>query len=154
MLGTISKAQTVGLGASGIYNLQTSSVGFGVRIPIYGQGRLNYVPQVAYYPGFNQVHEFYLGFGLEYNVGLTRNIRAYALGNAAINGWINYANSPLQNAGFANWGLEAGAGIAGKGCIQPFAEWRYNVRWQEANLRVGISYIFGCGGGFTCPSYM
>ena len=151
---TVLIGQPVGIGVSGIYNLQTESIGFGLRGAIYGK-RVNIIPQVAYYPSFNKVHEIFLGIGAEYNAIIEKNVRFYALGHGAFNAWLNHENSTKKNAQLSNWAAEVGLGVAGRNCWQPFLEYRYNVKWQETNLRVGITYILRCkSGGYTCPSYL
>ena len=86
-----------------------------MRGMIYGN-KVNVVPQIAYYPAFNKVHELYVGVGAEYNVIIRNNTRFYGLVHGAFNGWINYEGSTKKNAKFTNWAAEGGVGVAGRGC--------------------------------------
>jgi hypothetical protein len=60
------RSQNIGIGADVMYNFQTESFGAGARVSIFPNNRLSFVPQFSYYPGFNKVHEYYLGLALEY----------------------------------------------------------------------------------------
>lgn len=149
----------VGIGLGAIYNLQTESTGFEFRGIIYGD-KINIVPQVAYYPnlGINKIHEFYLGVDGEYNFLIKDKARFYGLAHLAYNGWINNHNTSKKENNYNNWCAEAGVGIAGKNCWQPFIEYRYNAKWYEANLRIGIIHKFGCKSNsyktkYQCPAF-
>ncbi len=139
------KADGVGLGVSAIYNLQTESFGAGLRVNLKPSNLFRIVPQVAYYPSFNKIHEFYAGLGLEINVFKVKKYNFYLLGNVAYNGWLNHEASQMKKAKYGNIALEGGGGIAkNTGCWRPFIEYRYNGWWMETNLRLGIMYVFGC----------
>ena len=149
-------AQKRSIGAEAIYNFQTSSIGFGGRFEI----PLRYfsvVPQVSYFPSFNKVTEFYAGASLHANIIKKKRWTGYGILHGAFNGWMNYGDSPMKDAKFANWDAEVGLGIKGNSCIFPFVEGRYNLRWREATIHVGVAYTFGCkdkkGVGTTCPVY-
>ncbi|HUW07651.1 MAG TPA: hypothetical protein VMW01_15490 [Williamwhitmania sp.] len=153
---SVLQAQHTALGGEVIYNIQTSSYGAGLRVELPYK-YFSIVPQVAYYPAFNKVTEFYAGASLHLNVIKAKQWTGYGILHGGYNGWINYQNSAVKNAKFSNWDAEAGAGIKLNRCLYPFLECRYNVKWREANLRLGIAYTFGCkskgGGGSGCPAY-
>jgi len=149
-------AQKKSAGLEGIYNFQTSSIGFGGRFEMPFR-YFSVVPQVSYFPAFNKVSEFYAGASLHANILKMKKWASYGIIHGAFNGWLNYADSPMRDAKFANWDAEAGLGLKTNGCIFPFVEGRYNFKWQEATVHVGIAYTFGCkdkkGIGSTCPVY-
>ncbi|TAL58743.1 MAG: hypothetical protein EPN85_10860 [Bacteroidetes bacterium] len=157
----IVKAQNFGIGADIMYNFQTESFGAGVRGNFFPNRTLSIVPQFSYYPGFNKVHEYYLGLGLEYKFLRLNKFDFYAIGHGAYNSWINYASSAMDGARQTNWNLEGGLGVTTKKCLRPFLEYRYNLKFQETHLRLGLLYLFGCKGGGggnkkgggLCPAY-
>lgn len=154
-------SQKFGVGVEAIYNFQTNSFGPGLRCEIV-KNQISIVPQIAYYPGFNKVSEFYAGASLHLNIMSYGTYTLYGILHASYNGWINYAESPMENAKFSNWCLEGGLGLRTSQCIRPFLEFRYNVKWKEANIRLGVIYFFNCknkGGksrkkkAMSCPAY-
>ncbi len=142
----IVNAQTFGLGASAIYNFQTESFGGGIRAE-FPMGDFSIVPQIAYYPGFNKIHEYYLGIGLHQNLFHIKSWTFYALLQGAYNGWINYEVSPMDDAKYSNWDFEGGIGVKTSRCFRPFLEYRYNLKWKETNLQLGFMYFFHCKNG-------
>ncbi len=159
------KAGGEGFGASVIYNFQTESFGSGLRINFKPYKVFRIVPQVAYYPSFNKVHEYYVGLGLELNVVKIKQYSFYLLAHGAYNGWVNNTESKMKDAKYSNVALEGGFGVVrNKGCWRPFLEYRYNAWWKEGNLRLGIMYVFGCNDKYanlnkqrrrsvSCPAY-
>ena len=152
-------AQTVqepwGLGASGIYNFQTKSIGAGLRASFRPNEDFSYVPQVSYFFPFNKVHELHVGMAVEYKVYRHEYFDIYPLVHAGYNYWANYNQSGMEGAQPHNWNLEGGIGIEGTGQWRPFAEYRYNVRFRETHLSVGILYIFNQPkkrGAVKCPT--
>jgi hypothetical protein len=149
MSGIYGFSQKHGVGGAIIYNFQTNSIGLDLRtdLPLknidFLEG-ISLVPQLAYFPSFNKVHEFYIGSSVHLGVYTINKWKFYALGNLSYNGWINYENSKKKNAKFSNLGLEGGLGITTKKCLRPFMEFRYNVKWKEANLRLGFIYTIKC----------
>ena len=151
-------SQNTGIGASAIYNLQTRSIGIEARAEypleqFYLLEGLTFAPQISYFPGFNKVHEFYLGSSIHLGIYTIKKWRIYGLANIAYNGWINHKDSKSERAKFSNIGFDLGGGITGTTCLRPFFEYRYNVYWQEANLRLGIIYTLKCDkrGMVPCP---
>jgi hypothetical protein len=154
-------SQNVGVGADVMYNFQTEGFGAGARVSIFPNKRLSFVPQFSYYFGFNKVHEYYAGLGLEYKVIRKNKFNIYAIVHGAYDSWLNYQESSLKGAQQSNWNLEGGVGISTNKCLRPFLEYRYNVKFRETHLRLGLLYIFGCKGGTSkswksskrCPAY-
>ncbi len=164
-----AKAGGIGIGLSAMYNLQTESFGAGFRLNLKPSSTFRLIPQVAYYPSFNKIHEYYAGLGLELNIFKIKSYSFYLLAHGAYNGWLNVETSLMKDAQYGNWASEGGAGIVkNTGCWRPFSEFRYNGNWKETNFRIGIMYVFGgCnkrgvgnnGGGrkkrsaMHCPAY-
>jgi len=136
-------AQKLGVGASAIYNLQTESFGGGIRAE-FPMCNFSIVPQIAYYPAFNKINEYYLGLALHQNLFHIRSWTFYLLLHGGYNGWINYTISHMDNAKYSNWDLEGGVGIKTNRCFRPFLEYRYNLKWKETNLQLGFMYFFNC----------
>ena len=143
----IATAQNIGLGAEAIYNFQTESFGAGARVNIFPNNRLSIVPQFSYYFAFNKVNEYNAGLGLEYKIIRANKFNIYALAHGAYNAWLNHERSEMKDAKQNNLNLEAGAGISTNTCLRPFLEYRYNVKFRETHLNLGLLYIFGCSGG-------
>ena len=148
-------AQEIGIGAAGMYNFQTSGWGAGVRVPIHPQEQVTWTPQLAYYFPFNKVNETIIGLGLEYKFLRMPNTDYYSILHVGYDNWANASQSALKGATIANWDCELGMGLAGRNCLKPFVEYRYNLRFLETHLQVGFIYIFGCGGSTIdrCPAY-
>jgi hypothetical protein len=138
------KGQTLGIGASGIYNFQAEGFGVGVRASIFPNNRLSFVPQFSYFLPFNKVHEYYICLAGEYKFIERDRINAYAILQGGYNSWLNYADSPMEGAKQNNWDLEGGFGISNYNCLRPFIEYRYNLRHRETNLHLGLLFVFGC----------
>ncbi len=158
-------SQKFGVGLSAIYNPQTESFAAGLRAEIPKE-KYSIVPQVAYYPAFNKITEFYGGVSVHLNVLDLKKLTFYAIGNASYNGWLNYSSSSIEGGSMSNWGAEAGGGLTTKGCFRPFLEYRYNAKWQETNARFGLIYFFKCNNknsksrgnkgkrkAMSCPAY-
>lgn len=159
LIGLNSYSQKIGMGLSLIYNFQTMSFGPSIRAEII-KGEVSIVPQIAYYPAFNKITEFYAGASLHLNLMSYGDITMYGIANGSFNGWINYESSAMKNAKFPNWGGEVGLGLKKGKCLRPFMEFRYNFKWKEANLRLGIMYFFNCDKknhrkkkAVSCPAY-
>ncbi len=149
-------SQNVGAGGDIMYNFQTESFGVGARANIFPNNRLSFVPQVSYYFAFNKVEEYYLGLGLEYKVLMRDRFNIYLLAHGGYNKWLSYEKSPMEGAEPNNWNGEGGIGISNNKCLRPFLEYRYNLKFKETHLRVGLLYIFGCSGGSRadrCAAY-
>lgn len=144
LLPKLSNSQNIGIGGDVMYNFQSEGFGAGARVNFFPNNRLSFVPQFAYYFKFNKVNEYYAGLGLEYKFIKTKKINIYGIVQGAYNSWLNYEASPMSGAQKNNWNVEAGIGISNNWCLRPFMEYRYNIKFQETHLRLGILYIFGC----------
>lgn len=147
LIPALSNAQNIGVGADAMYNFQTESVGVGARVNFFPNKRLSIVPQFSYYFPFNKVNEYYAGLALEYKFIKRDKFNLYAVAQGAYNSWLNYESSVMEGAQQNNWNLEGGIGISNNWCLRPFMEYRYNLKFQETHLRLGLLYIFGCKGG-------
>jgi hypothetical protein len=147
--------QTVGYGASVIYNFHATGFGADLRMKIPLTKRLSVVPQVAYFPSFNDYHEYYAGAAIHWEVARIGTYNLYLLGAGYYNDWINAETyAPGQDERY-NFAYEAGLGLVRSfGCIRPFIENGYDIKWRENSLRIGI-YIYpgSCGGKEKCPAY-
>lgn len=143
ILYTNAKSQTIGVGASGIYNFQSESFGAGVRGSVFPNKRLSVVPQFSYFFG-PKVKEYTIGLGLEGKFIKREKLIMYAILHGGYNKWISYQESGLKNAQPVNWNFEGGIGITTNTCLRPFLEYRYNVKFKETHLNLGFLYIFGC----------
>lgn len=141
------KSQNIGIGADVLYNFQTESIGAGARINFFPNARLSIVPQFSYYFAFNKINEYYAGLGLEFKFIRTQKVNFYAIAHGAYNAWLNYEVSPMKGAQPNNWNLEGGIGVSTNTCLRPFLEYRYNLKFMETHLRLGVLYIFGCNNG-------
>ncbi len=146
-----SNAQQNLAGGSLVYNLHTRSLGLGVRaeIPLEKVDLLegiSIVPQLTYYPPFNPVHEFYLGSSVHLGVYSIDRWLFYTLANVSYNGWINNDDTQYREGKFSNLGIEAGIGVSAeiKKCFHPFFECRYNFKWNDLSLGLGLLYTLKC----------
>jgi len=157
----LGRTQNVGIGGDVMYNFQTESIGAGARVSIFPNEKLSFVPQISYYFPFNKIHEYYFGLGVEYKFIRRNKFNIYAIGHGAYDSWLNYESSKMKGAKKNNWDFEGGVGISTNKCLRPFLEYRYNVRFRETHLRLGLLYILGCKGGGSkawkgsklCPAY-
>lgn len=141
---TISYSQNIGIGASAIYNFQTESFGAGARVSIFPNNRLSIVPQASYYFKFNKVEEYLVGVSFEYKFIYREKFHIYGLAHGAFNQWLSYDRSAMKGAKPNNWNGELGLGISTNTCLRPFLEYRYNFKFFETHLQLGLLYIFGC----------
>lgn len=141
------KAQKIGVGGDVMYNFQTEGWGAGARVIFFPNNRLSFTPQFAYYFPFNKVNEYYAGVALEYKFIRRQRFNIYAIAHGAYDSWLNYDVSPMKTAHLNNWDFEGGLGISTNTCLRPFLEYRYNTRFLETHLRLGVLYVFGCRKG-------
>ncbi|MBN4052217.1 MAG: hypothetical protein COC01_07835 [Bacteroidetes bacterium] len=157
----VSAQGRTGVGISGNYNFQNGGIGAGIRLEYIWSARLIFSPQLDYYFPFNQFNELYAGMAINYAIlPFGRNGYLYVLGGGYYNMLLNYASFNSEKAKLNNFAVEAGAGIArARGCLRPFLEQRYDFKWKEANIRLGIMLYFGaCSGNgktgnYICPAY-
>lgn len=159
------RSQNIGAGVSAMYNFQSESFGAGARVNFFPDRTISYVPQFSYY-FIGPVSEFHVGLGIELKVKRGNTLNYYVMAHGGYNQWMNAGSSGMEGAQTVNWNLEGGAGITTNKCLRPFLEYRYNIKFQETHLRLGILYIFGCGGSgngyrderrvrraVVCPAY-
>ena len=157
--------QNIGIGGSAIYNFQSESFGAGARVNFFPNNNLSFVPQFSYY-FFGPVSEWTAGLSLELKVVKLNTFNFYLLAHGGYNTWINFDASNMEGASPKNWNAEAGIGVTTNKCLRPFLEYRYNIKFQETHLQLGLLYIFGCGNdggsyrntgrmkrGTVCPAY-
>ncbi len=144
-----SLSQNIGVGADVMYNPQTESFGVGTRVCFFPYNRLSIAPELSYYPpaSFNKVNELNVGLAAEYKFIYKERFNIYAIAHGAYNHWINYAESPMKGAKPTNLNLECGLGISTNKRLRPFLEYRYNIRFMETHLRLGVLYIFNSNQG-------
>ncbi len=147
------------LGVSGVYDFQTNGIGAGVRAYIPLTKKIAVSPQVHYFLPFNNIHELYAGASFQYNLFKIRSFVFYPLAAGYYNRWMNYSKFEGPKAQLNNIGEEVGLGVmTWQGCLRPFAEQRYDIKWKEFIFHIGILISFGdCfGGGQShklCPAY-
>jgi hypothetical protein len=135
----------IGYGASAIYNFQAEGIGADLRVRIPTPvNNLYVVPEISYYPPFNRYHELYAGGALQYDILRIRSYNLYLLGAAYYNFWINADDYAPEGKKKHNFAPEVGGGLVrNRGCWRPFIENRYDFKWKEDNLRIGIYYYPG-----------
>jgi len=138
-----------GYGVSVIYNFHATGWGAALRAKIPVKGKLFAVPEVSYFPSFNDYHEYYAGAALHYELFSIGSYIFYPLAGGYYNNWINAEDFAPGQRKKNNFVAEAGAGLVRSyGCIRPFIENRYNFKWKEDNLRIGIYwYPRSCSSG-------
>jgi hypothetical protein len=145
-----------GYGAGIIYNFHVEGFGAEARIKIPLIRNLSLVPEFSYFPGFNEYHEYYAGGALHYELLNLGSYNFYVAAGGYYNNWLNYDEFTPDNRNKTNFVFEAGGGLVrNHGCIRPFIEDRYDFKWKENSLRIGI-YIYprscnGSGGKEKCP---
>ncbi|MEP7171555.1 MAG: hypothetical protein ABI855_19445, partial [Bacteroidota bacterium] len=127
--------------------------GAGLRVKIPIRNRLSAVPEISYFPSFNRYHELYAGVALHYEILTIRSYNLYLAAGGYYNNWINaeaYAPGLKKKNNFAP---EAGGGLVrNRGCWRPFIEDRYDFKWKENTLRIGIYWYPGsCSKNEKCP---
>lgn len=154
----VGKSQTIGAGASAIYNFQSESFGAGARVSIFPNNRLSFTPQFSYFFPFNKINEYTIGLAVEGKIIKRQKLNIYALLHGGYNSWLNYKSSGMKDAKPTNWNFEGGLGISTNTCLRPFIEYRYNTRFRETHLDIGFLYIFGCNKNKSldntrCPNF-
>lgn len=139
-----ANAQQFGAGASAMYNFQSEGFGFGFRGNLMPNATFSLVPQLSFFPSYNTVNEWTVGLGAEVKIIRAKRFFIYGLGHVGYNSWSNFLESPMYNAQKHNWNLELGGGISTYHCLRPFLEWRYNVKFMESPLQLGLIYVFNC----------
>jgi hypothetical protein len=146
------------IGASAIYDFQSNGIGIGARAYFPLTERFAVSPQVAYFPPFNSIHELYAGASLQFAFLFFQEWHMYLLGSGYYNRWFNARDYSGTAAKPNNFAPEGGLGIMKTyGCLKPFAEGRYDTKWKEFHVQLGILLSFGdCfipSGRDRCPAY-
>ena len=164
---TFCFSQSIGAGGSATWNFQSESMGIGARVNFFPDNTISYVPQFSYYSLFiGSISEWTVGLSIEAKIIRGNTFNYYLMVHGGYNNWGNAGSSTLENASTANYNLEGGVGITTNWCLRPFLEYRYNVKFQETHLRLGLLYVFGCQNAGTsyrnperikkmyiCPAY-
>ncbi|MFI5219281.1 MAG: hypothetical protein ACHQNT_07300 [Bacteroidia bacterium] len=144
----------VGYGGGIIYNFATEGFGLDLRVKIPVAGNLSAVPEFSYFPSFNNYHEYYAGAALHYELlTLFNSYNLYVAGGGYYNSWLNADEFVPGEKKQNNFVPEAGGGLVRNyGCLRPFIEDRYDFKWKENSLRIGIYwYPRSCGQNEKCP---
>jgi hypothetical protein len=142
-------SQEYRVGGSLIYNFRTKGIGLDARAEfplksIHLLEGLSIVPQVSYFPAFNNITEFYAGSSAHLGLYKLNKWIFYGLVNVSYKGWINYDESNDPDARFSNLALEGGIGITRKKCVRPFLELKLNTIGIEPTVRIGMLYTIHC----------
>lgn len=139
--------QPWGYGAGVIYNFQAEGFGAEVRVRIPVIGNLYAVPEISYFPSFNRYHDLFAGGALQYDLFALRSYTFYPLVGAYYHNWLNADDYAPEQRKQHNLSPQAGAGLVrNRGCWRPFIEDRYDFKWKENHLHLGIYYYPGqCG---------
>jgi len=140
------------------HNFQTEGIGIDLRAKIPVRPKLYALPHFTYFPAMNKIHEYYLGIDAHYHVLQYRKMQPYLLLGAYYDNWINhydYANNKVKKNNFV---VQGGAGVVfNMNCLKPFIEYRYDTKWKEGLLGIGLYFSFGeCfakSRKSKCPAY-
>ena len=127
-------------GVTGIYNFQTESIGIGARAIVREQKQIQFSPQFSYFFPGNKINEWTIGCSVQYRFFKTGKFQSYALAHGGYNRWTNFEDSFMKDAKLNNWNGEVGVGIILGKRVRPFAEWRYNTKYREASIQVGLLF--------------
>jgi len=154
--GSFAQKMKWGLGGEVIYNFPPKSLGFGIRgmIPII-ETKLHAVPQIAYHPSIlsSTIKDFHAGAAIHYAPITFAMWSPYVLGAGGFNKRTVLETKETPEEKFSTWSGELGLGVRMETCWRPFAEFRYNFKWKEPTVRVGLMYVFNCKEEQLCPAY-
>jgi hypothetical protein len=157
MTSSLVHSREYRMGGSVIYNFTTRGIGAGLRgeFPLESVEMLegmSLVPQLAYFPSFNQLSDFYLGCGVQLNVYKYDKWIFYTLVNASYRAW-NSRDESEDAPEYPDFAIEGGIGVTRRTCVRPFLEVRLNAIGVEPNVRIGVLYSFSCSirGAVPCP---
>jgi hypothetical protein len=145
-----------GLGIEVLHNFPLVERGFGARIHYHHHEHWIFSPQLLYVPPLKKIHELNIVAQVSYILNPNSRWVTYATCGTHLNLWFNHAQSPMENAKLTNIGADIGIGIMKNyNCIRPFVEYRHNVRWNEANMRLGFIFLMNdCKPKKVCESYI
>ncbi|MEI7594565.1 MAG: hypothetical protein WCK02_02375 [Bacteroidota bacterium] len=147
-----SKSQTiVGAGVGAIYNFQANGFGADVRVLTHLYRNIYAMPRFAYFPGNNKINEFYAGADIDWFLAnIKKKYTPYIFTGFHYNCWLNNIIYNSEKATKNNLAIEPGLGfLIKKGCYNPYIETRYNTKWKEFSLEIGIIFKFGECFGMT-----
>ncbi len=132
-----------------------SEIGIGARAHFHLDNHWLVSPQLNYFIPIGQIHEINLNLHASYIIKPWSKYTPYITAGPYFNYWINHKESAYIKAKALNLGAEIGGGILkNQGCIRPFAEWRFNAKWIESNVRIGFTYYPRvCKGIRKCSTY-
>ncbi|MCB0430605.1 MAG: hypothetical protein H6585_13090 [Flavobacteriales bacterium] len=156
LAGTSANAQRIrpwGLGPEVIYNYSIKEIGLGGRAHLYMGRYIFFSPEITFFPGFNKYKEMYVGAGVHYNTTPDYKWGFYGMMHLGWNRWFNYDEFITEKAKPHNLAVEPGIGmVLNRGCLRPFGEARYNWKWHEGSLRIGVIFLFKyCQAHEFCP---
>lgn len=148
-------SREIGYGPELIYNLPLNELGIGARAHIPLDNHWIASPQLNYFLPIGQIHELNLNLHIMYIVSPWNRYSPYLTAGPYFNYWINHKESADPRAKALSFAAEIGGGVLkNSGCMRPFAEWRYNAKWSESNLRIGfVLYPNICRNNAKCGTY-
>jgi len=161
-IATLRLTAQIDLGITGLYNFQSGGIGGDARLLVPIGNSFFIIPRAAYYPSFNNTHEYYAGIEASKFLINYKGLNPYLFVGGYYNNWMNNEEFRQPNATKNNLTVEPGLGILlYKGCLNPYIEGRYSSKWKEFTVGVGLLLHFGdCFGGggksrspWTCPAF-
>jgi hypothetical protein len=157
-LPIFAQLQNIEYGLGIMYNFQSNGIGIDGRGEIPVTKKISITPRIAYFPGFNTIHEAYAGLDGDYHFLILKSYKFYGIIGAYYNGWLNYDKFDESIAKKNNFTFETGVGAEfTKKCISPFFETRISSKWKEAFFIFGIKFCrSNCKGTYRtikCPDF-
>jgi hypothetical protein len=147
-ISTFSFAQQKkGLAMYGIgvmHNFQTEGTAIDLRANLPLLKKLYVSPRFSLFPAFNKIHEYYIGTDVDFQLSQKHKLIPYILAGGFYNNWINSSAFHNKRSQRNNFVFECGAGLMlSLKCFHPFLEYRYDTKWLEGSLGIGIMLQFG-----------
>jgi len=130
-----------GLGAD--FNFQTvgAAIDLRAKIPVYKNTYIT--PRLAYFPGANNIHEYYFGADANYHPYQYKKLKPYVYLGGYYDRWINADDFVSNKAKKNNFVFEGGTGVVfDLGCLNPYIEYRYDTKWKEGTMGLGVFFKF------------
>ena len=138
---SFSQKTPISLGVAGGYNFQTQGLGYDIRATKPLSEQIRATLRYSGFPSFNIIKEKYLGLDLEYIFHEGLKIDYYGFLGMNYDNWQNASDFKSNIAKKNNFVLEGGIGAEIKyQRFRPFAEWRYDTKWKEGTLFVGLKF--------------
>lgn len=132
-----------GLGAAAIFNVQPVNLGLDGRALFLFDDVVGIAVKWNHYPGVFQLKENYYGAHFQYNFFPYTKWGVYLLAGGYYNTWDGLhkrRDASVQKA----FPVEFGIGMQrNNGCVRPFGEVRYDMKWKEISARVGFLFMKG-----------